>query len=292
MYLESLCSIERVFYLEFFKLSLLNQFPKKALNHLLGRINRAQYNWSMLRESAIYMSRVRYYRSRLFPKYQLPNLSLSELGVNELKTNPIIMDKICMPPYYSFDTETSIENNWVNDHDDIRPLLALISSRQPKVIVELGTAHGNTTANIFQQNPEATIYTVNAPIDEQTGEITTFDLTYNEVGCVYKSYEFAGRINQIYKNTLHLDMSEYFDKPIVDFVIIDACHDEDYVINDFLKVEPFIASGGMVLLHDTHPSMKGHLMGSYVGCMKLRAKGYDIQYLENTWWGIWIKRSS
>jgi len=43
------------------------------------------------------------------------------------------------------------------------------------------------------------------------------------------------------------------------------------------------------MLHDTHPSMQNHLVGSYYGCMKLRKMGFDIKHLKDTWWGVYRK---
>ena len=95
---------------------------------------------------------------------------------------------------------------------------------------------------------------------------------------------------QIFKNTLDLNLGEFFDGPVVDLAIIDACHDTGYVINDFFKVRPFIKPRGVILLHDTHPSMKDHLAGSYIACAKLRRRGQDIKHIDGTWWAFWENR--
>ena len=76
---------------------------------------------------------------------------------------------------------------------------------------------------------------------------------------------------QILSNTLDLD-SRGADEGTVDLAIIDTCHNPEYVVNDFHKVRPFMSSKGIVLFHDTHPSMKDTLRGSYMACMLLRAR--------------------
>jgi methyltransferase family protein len=190
---------------------------------------------------------------------------------------PAILEDICLPPYHGPD-----------NHDDFLPLMRFIRLLCPRLVVELGTAHGNTVANICNQCPDATVYTVNALAEEQTGEIVTYSLTREEVGRVYRTMGFESRVVQIFENTLCLNLSDYLDRQPIDLAIIDACHDTEYVINDFLKVNPFVRAEGVVLFHDTHPSMEGHLAGSYVACMKLRRKGFDIRYVENTWWAIWV----
>ena len=216
------------------------------------------------------------------PFRHLPTVDLEALVPRWVEVEPPIMKDICLPPYHMFD-----------DHDDYTPLMKIVKSLQPSVVLELGTAHGNATANICRQSPKTKIYTVNAPVEEQTGNLTTYDLTVEEIGRVYREYGFAERVVQIFANTLHLDLSQYFDEPVVELAIIDACHDTDYVINDFLKVKPFIKPGGIVLFHDTFPSLTpSHLDGSYRACLKLRREGYDIRQLNNTWWAVWVNEAS
>ncbi len=119
--------------------------------------------------------------------------------------------------------------------------------------------------------------------------MTTYELDREEIGRVYRKFGFTDRVTQIFENTLTLDLSSYFAKPCIDLAIIDACHDTSYVLSDFKKIAPFVTLGGIVLLHDTHPSMRGHLSGSYIACMKLRQQGWNVKHIRGTWWGIWIK---
>ncbi|MGO8931001.1 MAG: class I SAM-dependent methyltransferase [Limisphaerales bacterium] len=173
--------------------------------------------------------------------------------------------------------------------DDLGALLQVARSVLPKVAVELGTAHGNLTANLCRQCPDVTVYTVDAPAAEQTGEVVTYSLSKNEIGRVYRRHGYSERVVQIFENTLKLDLSRYFQGPSVGLGIIDACHDAEYVMNDFRKLTPFIEPGAIILLHDTDPSMEKHLRGSYMACMRLRRNGFDIKQLTGTWWGVWVK---
>jgi predicted O-methyltransferase YrrM len=210
-------------------------------------------------------------------RYGLPEVTLESLNPAPA-AEPPIMDNICMPPYFG-----------PKDHDDYLPLMRIARGLNPRTIVELGTAHGNTVANLCRNCPGAHIVTVNAPMEEQTGKITTFDLTRERIGVVYRRHGFERRVTQIFANTLHMDLAPYVGSGRVDLAIVDACHDAPYVVNDFHKVIPFVRPGGVVLLHDTHPSMHKHLAGSYQGCMQLRREGYDIRHIEHTWWGVWVK---
>jgi predicted O-methyltransferase YrrM len=206
----------------------------------------------------------------------LPSVSVDDVSVDVPVVAPILGD-ICMPPFYG------------PRHDDYTPLMRIAGTLQPKLIVELGTAYGNSVANLCRQCPEARVVTVNAPVEEQSGETTTFELATHDIGRVYRNYGFAARVTQLFQNTLELDLSAHVALGTVDLAIVDACHDAEFVANDFLKIEPYVRSGGVVLLHDTHPEMSGHLWGSYVACVGLRRRGYDIRHIEETWWGIWRK---
>ena len=206
----------------------------------------------------------------------LPQVDWPRDSKRERVLDPLL-DDICLPPYFA-----------ATDQDDYAALMSVVAVLQPAVVLELGTAYGNTVANISRHCPTARIYTVNALAEEQTGEATTFVLGRNEIGRVYRKYGFESHVTQIFSNTLTLDLSTYLSKPVVDLAIIDACHDPEYVLNDFRKVVPFLSERGVVMLHDTHPSMQAHLIASYRACMALRKLGFDIRHLKNTWWAIWL----
>jgi Methyltransferase domain len=208
--------------------------------------------------------------------FDLPNFPLGKVFGGPARELSPVLEECFLPPYLG-----------PKDHDDFEPLMRIVRSLDPSVVVELGTAFGNTVANICNVCKGAKIYTVNALPEHQTGSLVTCELTVDEIGRVYRARGFGERVVQIYENTLSLDLAKYFDGPVVDLAIIDACHDTNYVINDFVKVRDFVRPGGVVLFHDTHPSMVGHLEGSYVACMKLRSRGFDIRHIRGTWWAAW-----
>jgi predicted O-methyltransferase YrrM len=210
--------------------------------------------------------------------YDLPEIELGSEGLIAPSIPEPILDGICLPPFHG-----------PNDHDDYTPLMNIVIAAQPRIIVELGTAHGNTVANICRACDNAHVFTVNAKVEEQTGNVVSFCLTQREIGYVYRSYGFASRVTQILCNTLSLDLSKHTSYGTVDLAIIDACHDRDYVLNDFFKVKDFLHPGGICLFHDTHPSMIDHLEGSYRACMRLRKLRFDVRRIRNSWWGFWRK---
>jgi predicted O-methyltransferase YrrM len=224
-----------------------------------------------------------------FYRFHLPTCSIDEIAsdLDEKTRNSIINEQRNMPPRsVKWTTSDGIEIN--PTHDDIGALLRIVKTLNPKIVLELGTAYGNTTANICQIS-EAKIFTVNALPEQISGNVTTFALTKETIGSIYRQYGFQNRVIQIYENTLNLNLNSYFKTPCVDLAIVDACHDTEYVINDFIKVLPSLKDKAIVLLHDTHPSMAGHLKGSYKACMNLRKQGFKIKHIKDTWWAIWQK---
>lgn len=225
------------------------------------------------------------YRAWLLQRSKpLKSMELDELVPISRDLLPPILDDICLPPHLTT----------VSDHDDLSPVLNLAHARQPQIVVELGTAYGNLVANICRQSTEAVVYTVNALPEVQTGEVITFALDRDSIGRVYRQYGYSGRVTQIYQNTLDLDLADYIPPASVDLAIVDACHDTAYVLNDFMKVAPFVRPQGLVLLHDTDPHLLTHfrqeynqLTGSYLACLMLAQKGYDIHHLAGTWWAVW-----
>ena len=220
-----------------------------------------------------------------FVLHRLPSIELNSIiATEEQLTDAVIDDHICLPP---------IESSWITDkgvcvqprHDDVTPLMQITKYISPKIVIEFGTGYGNLTANICRWS-RAHVFTVNALPDQISGINTTYSLEKELIGLVYRKYGYQNRVTQIYENTLNLDLSYYFNDPCIDLAVIDACHDEEYVRNDFTKIAPWIRRDGMVLLHDTHPGMHGHLKGSYAACLYLR-KHFDIKHIKNTWWAFW-----
>lgn len=205
----------------------------------------------------------------------IPVTSVATVVPDDL-TDPIL-DDICMPPFVG------------STHDDLGVVLRVAKSLRPRLICEIGTAHGNLAANLLQNCPEASLITVNSPAQNQTGNLVTYSLSQDEIGRVYRRYGYENRVTQLLVNSLQLDLSLYARPNSIDLAIIDGCHDTKFVLNDFKKVHSFIRPGGVVLFHDTHPSQEGHLADSYRACLLLRARIFNVKWIDHTWWGWWQK---
>lgn len=208
--------------------------------------------------------------------FQLPEMDIHQIVPEYKPEQPSITEHLYLPPYKGTDK-----------HNDISPLLNIVKIRNPSIVLELGTAYGATVANICRFS-HAKVYTINALPEQLEGNNITVSLTRDEIGIVYRQHGYEDRVIQIYENTRHLTIQNYLLPHSVDLAIIDACHDADFVVNDFLRILPSLSNKAIVLFHDVHPSCSGHLLSSYVGCMYLRKLGYNVRHLSNTWWGIWF----
>jgi len=236
-------------------------------------LHRATRRLRREQENFVFKARARLTRF----SWDLPETTLRDLaGSDNVDLAPAILDDAGVPPYAGSP-----------NHDDLQPILMIARSLRPRTIVELGTSYGNMTANFCRQCPTAKVVTVNATPEQQTGGITTHSLVREDIGRVYRANGYSDRVVQIFANTLKLDLGSTLRGSPVDLAVIDACHDTDYVMSDFKKIRPFVKPAGLVLFHDTHPSMKRHLIGSTMACMLLRRDGFDIRHLENSWWGAW-----
>jgi len=247
---------------------------RKELSVHESTVTLADRVWQSFREGNV--SSKLWNRAKWELEYRLFHLrELEFVGAHDI--GEIIHDEICLPPFYAN-----------HPHDDITPLFSILRTMEPQLVVELGTAHGNLTANICRAT-DARVVTVNALAEQMTGHWVTFALSREEIGRVYRKHGFEKRVTQVYEDTLTLDLGKYLAPFSVDLGIIDACHDLDYVVNDFEKVAPFIRPSGVILLHDTHPAISREMGGSYRACMRLRRHGWNIRHIQGTWWGIWVR---
>ncbi len=215
------------------------------------------------------------YWQYFWDNFQLPVVSINEIVENYQEHEPAILDEICLPPYRG--------NHKFNDYSI---LISLIHSKQPANILELGTAHGNTVANMCAEC-DAQVYTVNALPEQIEGSIITYTLCKDQIGIVYRKLGYENRVVQIYENTKSLNILDYVLPKSIDFVFIDACHDAEFVVNDFIKILPALSDRAIVLFHDTHPLADRRYLDSYLGCMFLRKIGYDVKQIASGSLAFW-----
>jgi hypothetical protein len=211
--------------------------------------------------------------------FQLPQIAIDDLCPVSIQEFPLITKELCIPPYKGDKTLR-----------DFSFLISLVRHRNPKIVLEFGTAYGTTVANICAVC-NARVYTVNALAEQIEGNLITYLLMKDEIGYVYRENGYADRVVQIYENTRNIKILDWIDPKSVDFAIIDACHDSEFIVNDFLKILPALSDKAIVLFHDTSPSFENNLIDSYIGCMYLRKIGFNVKHLRKSSWGIWVSNN-
>lgn len=120
----------------------------------------------------------------------------------------------------------------------------------PKIILEIGTAGGHSTAVMARNAPQATVYTVNIPPEEVSagGRFVTAAPARQEIGGFYREQGLAN-VRQILANTARWSP----DFGPIDVAFIDGCHDADFVFSDTCKALEHCRPGSLVLWHDFSP---------------------------------------
>lgn len=172
---------------------------------------------------------------------------------------------------------------------DAEVLGAACCNGDPKLLLEIGTSHGISTALMARNAPGATLYTVNIPPEEiaEGGNNVTFAPTRDEIGSYYRSRGIEAR--QIFANTAIWEP----DFGPIDVAFIDGCHDAAFVYNDTRKVLKKCRPGSIILWHDFNP----RLMHVYPwikevcsGVERLYTEGYlqgRVLHLEDSWVGLY-----
>ncbi|HEX7010990.1 MAG TPA: class I SAM-dependent methyltransferase, partial [Phycisphaeraceae bacterium] len=173
---------------------------------------------------------------------------------------------------------------------DAEVIMSACCNGDPGTILEIGTAHGQTTALMSRNAPQATIYTVNIPPEEIAagGQAVTFAPSRQEIGQAYRE---AGCVNvqQILANTAHWEP----DFGPIDVAFIDGCHDAEFVYNDTRKVLARCRPGSLILWHDFAPALAHNFDWIHQVCLgveRLYREGWlvdRILHLRDSWVGLY-----
>ena len=173
---------------------------------------------------------------------------------------------------------------------DAEVILTACRNHDGASLLEIGTAHGHTTANMSRNAPSATIHTVNIPPEEITagGTNVTFAPSRDDIG---RAYRQAGcnNVQQIFANTATWEPN--FGP--IDVAFIDGCHDSDFVYNDTRKILKQCRPGSIILWHDFAPNLAHNYDWIHDVCVGIERLYQDriltnrILHLRDSWVGLY-----
>jgi hypothetical protein len=143
-------------------------------------------------------------------------------------------------PLSAINEETGHDN-----HAEMLYVMAIAAHLRCKRIFEFGTFLGRTTFHLASACPDADVFTLDLPTDENPWRYAPF------VGAYYEGTPAAGRIHSLRVDSRQFDTTEYARQ--MDLVWVDADHSYDGVRNDTEKAFQLLAPGGAIMWHDFGP---------------------------------------
>lgn len=173
---------------------------------------------------------------------------------------------------------------------DAEVIGAACANEGRKILLEIGTGLGLTTALMAENAPHALVHTVNIPPEEiaDGGRFTTFAPAREQIGSHYRERRLEN-VAQIFANTAHWEP----DFGPIDVAFIDGCHDADFVYEDTRKVLARCREGAVILWHDFHPGlvrMHPWIASVAMGIDRLYRDGLlrgPVLHLQDSWVGLY-----
>lgn len=157
--------------------------------------------------------------------------------------------------------ESRNEFSWLQD-DEYEWLMSIAEQARGD-FVELGTFRGGTTAGLRRHLPEDSfLWSVDNYTDPEF--IDTY-LHYNPLLIRNKFFNNVDGVFLIVGDSI--SVGHAWNTPIW-AVFIDACHDFESTLGNFLQWSSHLVPGGLVIFHDNHPTHAG----------VVRALAYILEY--------------
>lgn len=128
---------------------------------------------------------------------------------------------------------------------------ALVRSKRPQVVVEVGSAYGKSTCFIaaaLQRNGCGTLFSIDPHSVTDWNDGNPVDDTFEIVKRRLRELRLAGFVEQI--RMLSKEAVRSWAKPI-DILLLDGSHTYEDVKSDFVGFLPHLQKDGLVLFHDT-----------------------------------------
>ena len=141
--------------------------------------------------------------------------------------------------------------------DDYQRLViaALVKGLGCRTFFEIGTNRGRTTWTVARNNPDVSLYTLDAPPGLERSE-TRFTLdrddqiAFRDESCgeAFRGTPEAARITQLWGDSARFDYSAYRGQ--IDFIYIDAAHTYEYVMSDSANALEMVSPTGVIAWDD------------------------------------------
>jgi hypothetical protein len=140
--------------------------------------------------------------------------------------------------------------------EEVVALSGLVRATSPHTILEIGTFNGNTTLQLAANSPETcTVYTLDLPVGSEADPRTEANDEHYVKSDLrrrprYLDSPFAGKVRQVYGNSMEVNFRQVCDERRADIVFIDGGHSYECVASDTQRAFDAVAVGGIVAWHD------------------------------------------
>lgn len=133
-------------------------------------------------------------------------------------------------------------------------VLAIVAERRPKRLMEIGTARGGTLFCWAQvADPQASLLSLDLPGGPWGGGYYAQMVPHLESVCQPRQ-RLTCLLQDSRDPETRRKVEESLNGEPLDMLFIDGGHDYETVRNDFERFAPLVGEGGLVVLHDVHPS--------------------------------------
>jgi len=168
---------------------------------------------------------------------------------------------------------------------------SLVAIFKPRSIFEFGTYQGKTTLNLALNAPDATVYSLDLPVEgfEVNKEVVRYEKDLliegkrREVGRYFKDRN--ADIVQIFSDSMQFDPTKFHER--IDFIFIDGSHIRKYVRKDTENALIMLRKGSnkIILWHDFVDKVTTPVAEAILSVPSLAGQ---VSQLEGTQLGVYV----